>query len=95
MRTFSIVITQANSLLAQVHNTRQRMPVILRKEHESRWLDADVDDAEIRSMLQSYDAHDMQAYAVAKAVSKFGLNTVDPDVAVERHYPELPVLSTG
>lgn len=36
--TYSIVTTQANTLMAEIHNTKQRMPVILKPEDESKWL---------------------------------------------------------
>jgi putative SOS response-associated peptidase YedK len=37
-RTFSILTTEANPLMAQIHNTKQRMPVILKPEDEQKWL---------------------------------------------------------
>ena len=36
--TFTLLTTEANSLMAEIHNTRQRMPVILRPEQEEMWL---------------------------------------------------------
>lgn len=36
--TYSIVTTQANELMREIHNTKQRMPVILKKEDEKNWL---------------------------------------------------------
>lgn len=37
--TFTLLTTEANSLMAEIHNTRQRMPVILTPEQEEMWLD--------------------------------------------------------
>ena len=91
--TFSVITTQANVLLAQVHNTRQRMPAILQKEFEKRWLDKNVNEGEIRSMLKPYDAHAMQAHAVTRDISKLGLNTKNPNVLNKQHYPELSGLA--
>jgi len=36
--TFTIVTTEANPLLAEMHNTKKRMPIILKKDDEARWL---------------------------------------------------------
>ncbi|SEP61748.1 SOS response-associated peptidase [Flavobacterium urocaniciphilum] len=36
--TFSILTTQANDLMSQIHNTKKRMPVILKREDETNWL---------------------------------------------------------
>ena len=34
----TIITTQANELMREIHNTKQRMPVILKKEDEKLWL---------------------------------------------------------
>jgi putative SOS response-associated peptidase YedK len=37
--TYTIVTTQANTLMATIHNTKKRMPIILNKEDEKAWLE--------------------------------------------------------
>jgi putative SOS response-associated peptidase YedK len=37
--TFSIITTQANELMSEIHNTKQRMPVILKQNDEHSWLE--------------------------------------------------------
>lgn len=36
--TFTIVTTEANDLMADIHNTARRMPVVLKRNEESLWL---------------------------------------------------------
>lgn len=36
--TYTIVTTQANELMAEIHNTKMRMPIILKPEDEMKWL---------------------------------------------------------
>lgn len=36
--TYTIVTTQANELMAEIHNTKKRMPIILKQEDENKWL---------------------------------------------------------
>ena len=38
INSYSIVTTQANELMSTIHNTKQRMPVILKQEDENNWL---------------------------------------------------------
>jgi putative SOS response-associated peptidase YedK len=36
--TFTIVTTEANPFLSEIHTTKKRMPIILKKEDETKWL---------------------------------------------------------
>ncbi|SNR37160.1 SOS response-associated peptidase [Lutibacter flavus] len=38
LNSYTIITTQANKLMSEIHNTKQRMPVILKKEDEQNWL---------------------------------------------------------
>ncbi len=70
--TYTIVTTAANELVAPLHN---RMPVILKREDEDRWLtgDAPAPD-EMKKMLGPYPADEMEAYPVSSRV-----NSTDAD----------------
>jgi putative SOS response-associated peptidase YedK len=37
-KSFTIITCQANELMSEIHNTKKRMPVVLRKEQEENWL---------------------------------------------------------
>lgn len=39
INSYSILTTQANSLMREIHNTKKRMPIILREEDRQHWLD--------------------------------------------------------
>ncbi len=41
VNSYSIITTQANKLMSEIHNTKQRMPVILKKEDEQNWLQSE------------------------------------------------------
>ncbi|BDD12050.1 DUF159 family protein (plasmid) [Fulvitalea axinellae] len=53
-RTFSILTTEANPLMAKIHNTKQRMPVILPTENEKTWLDPTLDQTRISEISVPY-----------------------------------------
>jgi len=49
--TYSILTTEANTLMSEIHNNKKRMPVILRQEDETRWLN----HAPIKEFAFPYD----------------------------------------
>ncbi len=36
--TYTLVTTEANSLMAEIHNTKMRMPIVLNRDNEKKWL---------------------------------------------------------
>ncbi len=63
----TIVTTEANSLLAAIHN---RMPVILPEDAWSEWLDPTNEDlVALQSLLKPFPAELMQAYPVTRLVN--------------------------
>ena len=89
IRTFSIMTTGANELLAQIHNTRKRMPVILKQEDEARWLSDGLDRDEIKNLLVPYDGDDLCAHPVSKLITARGKNKNVPEVREKYEYEEL------
>ena len=74
--TFTIVTTEANELMAPLHN---RMPVILSgPEAEQAWLDDTLGPAAHQQLLLPYDAALMKEYAITTRVNSPAHN--DPSV---------------
>ena len=38
INTYTIITTEANELMATIHNTKKRMPMVLTEENENNWL---------------------------------------------------------
>lgn len=91
--TFSVVTTEANELMAKVHNSSKRMPLILPREKEKTWLDPKQNETQINSMMVPYNSNDMKAYPVTNKLSRQGYNTTDQTVNVPFEYQELPALN--
>ena len=36
--SYSMITTEANQLMSEIHNTKKRIPIILKKEDEQNWL---------------------------------------------------------
>ncbi|WP_088008565.1 SOS response-associated peptidase [Indiicoccus explosivorum] len=63
----SILTTEPNELMETIHD---RMPVVLAKEDEQRWIDPSIQDEEILTdMLKPYDGNEMEAYPVSPDVN--------------------------
>ncbi len=84
--TFSIITTEANPLLAKIHNKKKRMPVIL--EDEKRWLKPDLEQEEIEAMMKLYDQEKMEAYPVRRLITGDVDDNV-PEILEPYDYKEL------
>ena len=73
VRSFSIITTSPNQLVAEIHN---RMPVILPKRLEKLWLDSN-DERELLDLLQPFPAKLMDAYKVSELVNSPRNNSVE------------------
>ncbi|WP_294591660.1 SOS response-associated peptidase [uncultured Bacteroides sp.] len=62
--TFSIITTDTNPLTDYIHNTKHRMPAILSKVDEEKWLESALSKADISALLKPYDAALMDAYMI-------------------------------
>jgi len=67
LQSFTIITTEASDLLRPIHH---RMPVILSKEDEEKWLDLELKEpAEVTSLLKPYPSNTMEAYVVSTVVN--------------------------
>ena len=41
LNSYTMITTQANELMSKIHNTKQRMPIILKQEDEQHWLNGE------------------------------------------------------
>ncbi len=73
--TFSIITTEANTLMAQIHNTKKRMPFILTKEKEKEWLNPVLSQPQIAALIKPLDDDFLKAHTVSRLVSSVKENT--------------------
>lgn len=67
VKTFTILTTSPNSLVASIHS---RMPAMLKEPDEEVWLDPSVQEPNrLLVLLSPYDPSDLDAYPVSKAVN--------------------------
>jgi putative SOS response-associated peptidase YedK len=75
VRTFCIITTTANALLAEIHD---RMPVIIPRTAYTRWL-ANI-EPDPRDLLIPYPAEEMRLWPISRRVNK--PDNDDPDLLV-------------
>jgi len=69
VRTFSVLTVPANELCAFVHNGGKnagRMPAIIPLESEETWINPDLKELDIKSLLKPFDSTSMDALALEK-----------------------------
>ena len=68
IHTFSILTTQANTVLAPIH---ERMPVIIKSSDYKLWLAPDTDSSTLRSLLLPFSAKEMHAHQVSTEINSY------------------------
>ena len=68
IHTFSILTTQANTVLAPIH---ERMPVIIKPSDYKSWLAPGTDSSTLRSLLLPFGAKKMYAHPVSTEINSY------------------------
>lgn len=89
LSTFSVITTRANPMMEEIHNRKKRMPVILAREDERRWLDPGLKKENIEALMEPFDQEGMEAWTVSRIVSKPGANKNVPEAIARFDYKEL------
>ncbi len=88
-RTFTIVTIPANPLLASIHNTKKRMPLILTPDIEREWLARPLEEKEIRKVTGRLDDKVLHAYPVSRAIASRNVDGSRMELLDSHDYPEL------
>jgi len=84
--TFSIVTTDANPMMAEIHNSKKRMPAILGTDKEKKWLDLSLAPGEVLNLLQPFPEKMMKAHTISPLVTSRTANRNTPDVILPYTY---------
>jgi putative SOS response-associated peptidase YedK len=90
--SYTIITTDANPLMAMIHNKKKRMPVILKKEDYKKWIDKDITKEQTMNLLGAYDQNEMEAYTISKLITSKGQNPNVPEVIKPFQYNTLEPL---
>jgi len=78
--TFSIITSEANDLMAEIHNSAKRMPVILNKSDESAWINPSTTVNEASRLLKPCPSEILKAHTVAPLINDRNVNRNTPEV---------------
>jgi putative SOS response-associated peptidase YedK len=78
--TFSIVTTDANDLMAVIHNSQKRMPVVIEQSQESKWLDLTTPKEEALNLLKPYPSAVLKAHTISNLVNRNTADRNSPDL---------------
>jgi putative SOS response-associated peptidase YedK len=78
--TFSIITTDANDLLAEIHNSAKRMPVILDKSDENRWIDLSLSQPDALFLMKPCPSGILRAHTIGPLVNDRTCNRNTPEV---------------
>ena len=92
IETFSVITCDANPLMQKLHNKKKRMPVILSKNDERKYLDKELTKTDIESFFKPYPEERMHAYTISRLVASKTQDRNVPPVIEPYEYPELPPL---
>jgi putative SOS response-associated peptidase YedK len=84
--TFSIITTDANPLMAEIHNSKKRMPAILGAAEEKEWLNLSMKPEEVLKLLQPFPEKMMKAHTISPLVSSRTANRNTPEVILPYTY---------
>lgn len=80
VNTFSIITTEANPLLAEIHNSKKRMPLIIEDKNIDAWLDKKSSNEVVQSIFRPYEQNHMTAYQISKQVNSARNNRNVPEI---------------
>lgn len=80
LSTFSIITTDANDLMGEIHNSARRMPVILDKQEEDGWLTFSASGNDALKLLNPCASEILRAHTISPLVNDKSLNRNTPDV---------------
>ena len=86
-QTFSIITTEANPLMAKIHNTKQRMPVILPGEREREWINGNLSLRKANQLLLPFDQKELHAHKISPILSRADAEPSDPAIIKPYDHP--------
>ena len=93
--TYSVLTTEANELMAQIHNTKKRMPLILTPERAKLWLSGNLSAQQIKELITPFDAKDLKAYTVKQFLPLGSKRQINQTIIAYYHYPGISQIVTN
>lgn len=83
LSTFSIITTEANEMMAEIHNSKKRMPAILLKDDEKSWIDLNTSPEVASQTLKPCPVNILKAHTIGPLVNDRYADRNTPEVIRE------------
>jgi len=83
LSTFSIITTDANEMMAEIHNSKKRMPAILLRDDEKRWIDLNTSPEVASQILKPCPVNILKAHTIGPLVNDRYADRNTPEVIRE------------
>jgi putative SOS response-associated peptidase YedK len=80
LSTFTILTTDANRMMAEIHNSAKRMPVILDKISERKWIDLSYSPDDASDLLKPLPDNILKAHTISPLVNNKNVNRNTPEL---------------
>ena len=87
MKTFSLITVEANSIMAEIHNTKKRMPAVLPREIEKIWLKTGLTTADATALLKPLSSELIRAHTISSLINNVKADRNVPEVIAPYTYP--------
>lgn len=84
LRTFSIITTEANKRLAEIHNSARRMPLVLADKDVEKWLSED--EASARELMHPAPEEDIAAHTIGSLIGSKKGDKNTPEIIKPHEY---------
>lgn len=86
LNTFTIITTDANKMMAEIHNSKKRMPAILTRENEMKWLDISVPVTDALKILRPSSEDLLKAHTISPLISSRDADRNTPELIKPYNY---------
>jgi putative SOS response-associated peptidase YedK len=80
LSTFTVITTDANKIMAEIHNSKKRMPAILNRTDEKKWIDLSFPSSEALDLLKPSPEETLKAHTISPLVNNRNANRNTPEV---------------
>ena len=78
--TFTVITTEANAMMAEIHNSKKRMPAILERETEKKWIDLSLPQSVALNLLKPLPEEMLRAHTISPLVNNRNANRNTPEI---------------
>jgi len=88
LSTFTVITTEANVMMSDIHNSKKRMPAILNTEDEKKWIDLSLEFHEACNLLKPAGEDFLKAHTISPLINNRTADRNTPDIVKPYNYQQ-------